>query len=506
MSGRFTLLDGAVLLLYMVGVTVLGIWLGRGQRNARDYFVASGQIPWWAVLFSVVATETSALTFISIPGLAYLSDLTFLQVAVGYLLGRIVVSAVLLPRYIDGKLLTAYSLLEERFGMGARRFASITFMVTRAFADSVRVFATAIPVALIIGPVVAPEHVSTLSILLLGVFTLVYTYHGGMRAVVWTDVIQTGVYVLGGIAALWLLGRGVDGGWSTILGGAAAEGKLRLIDTYAGFDRPHTVLAGLIGGAFLSMASHGTDQLIVQRLLASSGLRDARRALIGSGIAVILQFALFLVVGLGLWSYYQGRPFARPDEIFPTFIIASMPPGLTGLVVAAILAAAMSTVSGSLNSLSAATTHDIYLPLTGKDKDDEGAYRAGRVFTLLWAVVLIGGALLYRAEGTPVVVVALSIASFTYGGLLGGFSLALLWKRATQSDAILGMSVGIAVMTVVVFAARLSEAIPAVAPWLEPISGVAWPWYVLIGTSITMIVGMLSSLLHPAPEAASRPA
>lgn len=499
MSGHFTALDAAVLLAYLVGVTWLGIRLGRGRRTARDYFVASGEIPWWAVMFSVVATETSAITFISIPGLAYLTDLSFLQVTVGYLLGRIVVSAMLLPRYFEGRLVTAYALLEQRFGSATRRFASITFMVTRAFADSVRVFATAIPVAIIIGPVLPPQYVPAASILLLGLFTLVYTYHGGMRAVVWTDVIQTGVYVLGGIAALWLLGRGVDGGWSAILSSAAANGKLRVIDWYTGVDRPHTVMAGLIGGAFLAMASHGTDQLIVQRLMAANGLRDARRALIGSGVAVIAQFALFLFVGLGLWAYYQGRTFASSDQIFPTFIIESMPPGVTGLVVAAILAAAMSTVSGSLNSLSAATTHDIYMPLKGSSVDEEAAFRAGRVFTLLWAVVLIGGALLYRNQGTPVVIVALSIASFTYGGLLGGFSLGLLWPRANQRDAMVGMSVGILVMALVVFAGRISDAIPATAGGLAAFVGIAWPWYVLIGTSITMIVGMLSSLTHPYP-------
>lgn len=499
MSGHFTALDAVVLFAYLVGVTWLGIHLGRGRRTARDYFVASGEIPWWAVMFSVVATETSALTFISIPGVAYLGDLSFLQVTVGYLLGRVVVSAMLLPRYFEGRLVTAYALLEQRFGSATRRFASITFMVTRAFGDSVRVFATAIPVALIIGPVLPPQYVPAASILLLGAFTLVYTYHGGMRAVVWTDVIQTGVYVVGGIAALWLIGRGVDGGWSAILGGAAANGKLRVIDWYPGFDRAHTVWAGLIGGAFLAMASHGTDQLIVQRLMAASGLRDARRALIGSGVAVIAQFALFLFVGLGLWAYYQGRTFARPDEIFPTFIVEGMPPGLTGLVVAAILAAAMSTVSGSLNSLSAATTHDIYVPLTGKSAEDESAFRAGRIFTLLWAIVLIGGALLYRDQGTPVVVVALSIASFTYGGLLGGFALGFLWPRANQRDAMVGMSVGIAVMAVVVFAGRLAAMFPVLAGGLSAFVGIAWPWYVLIGTSITMLVGMLSSVTHPYP-------
>lgn len=496
MSRQFTLLDLVVLVAYM-GITVwLGIWLGRGQKSARDYFVADRAIPWWAILFSVVATETSALTFISIPGLAYLGDFTFLQVACGYLAGRLVVSAVLLPRYMQGELVTAYALLERRFGIATRRLASITFMVTRALGDSVRVFATAIPIGLIMGPVLPPHLVGPVSILILGAFTLLYTYHGGMRAVVWTDVLQTGVYLLGGVAALWLLGQGVEGGWSAILARAGEAGKLRVVDTALVIDRPHTLWAGLLGGAFLAMASHGADQLIVQRLLAANSLRDARRSLIGSGIAVIIQFAMFLFIGIGLWAFYEARQFPKPDEIFPTFIIEVMPPGMTGLVVAAILAAAMSTVSGSINSLAAATTHDIYLPLTGRSADDPGVLRVGKRFTLGWAVILVGGALLYKAQGTPVVVIALSIASFTYGGLLGGFFLGIWWPRAQQRDAITGMSVGIACMAIVVFAKQLGAAYPSLASSLGPFARIAWPWYVLIGTSITVLVGMISSLTH----------
>jgi SSS family transporter len=494
----FTALDLVVLLLYLVGTTALGVWLGRGQKDARDYFVANRAIPWWAILFSVVATETSALTFISIPGLAYLGNLSFLQIAAGYLIGRIVIAYTLLPRYYEGELVTAYALLERRFGLTTRRFASIVFMVTRAFGDSVRVFATAIPIALIIGPIVPTQWVTPLSILILGVFTLIYTYHGGMRAVVWTDVLQTGIYLLGGVAAIILIGQGVEGGWGAIFSDAAAGGKLRVIDTYTGIDRAHTLWAGLVGGAFLSMASHGADQLIVQRLLASSDLRDARRSLIGSGIAVIFQFTLFLIIGIGLFAFYQGQTFPKPDEIFPKFIVEVMPPGLTGLVIAAILAAAMSTVSGALNSLSAATTHDIYLPLTGRSADEPGVLRISKLFVLMWAVILIGGALLYRDSGTPVVVVALSIASFTYGGLLGAFFLAIRWKRARQRDALTGMAVGIAVMTFIVFARQLSAAYPGVADTLGPFARIAWPWYVLIGTTITMTVGILSSLTHPA--------
>lgn len=490
-------LDFVVIFAYLVGITLLGMYVGRKQRDAKDYFVADREIPWWAVMFSIVASETSALTFISIPGLAYGGDLGFLEVAVGYLVGRIALAHTLLPRYYNGNLVTAYALLETRFGLGTRRFTSIVFMATRGMADSVRVFATAVPIALIIGPLLPRAAVMPVAVLVLGTLTILYTIKGGMRAVVWTEIVQASVYLFGGISAVVIAGHLTPGGWGAIIPAASAAGKLKMVSWYTGFDRPHTMFAGIIGGGFLSMASHGADQLIVQRLLSARSLRAAQAAVIGSGIAVIIQFALFLMLGVGLWGFYQGKKFPIPDSIFPTFIVDQMPHGLVGLLLAAVLAATMSTHSGAINSLAAAATHDIYLPLTKRAPDDPRTLRVGRIFALLWGIVLTGGALLFpQNTTTPVVVVALSIASFTYGALLGGFFLAIFWRRARQPDAILGMSVGIAAMSFIVFAKQISAAIPAWADALHPVSTIAWPWYVLIGTTITLSVGILSSLTH----------
>lgn len=492
---NFTALDFFVLVLYLAGTTALGLWIGRRQKSANDYFIAERSIPWWAVMFSVVASETSALTFISIPGLAYATNLGFLQVVAGYILGRIVVALVLLPRYYKGELVTAYTLLEKRFGLATRRFTSIVFMVTRAVADSVRVFATAIPIALILEGTVPSSYVKPLAILILGVLTIIYTYKGGMKAVVWTELLQASVYILGGISAVVLLGQ-LAGGWGHIVDVASLAGKLKVLDFDVTLSKPHTVWAGLIGGAFLSMASHGADQLIVQRLLTARSLRDSQKAIIGSGFVVFAQFTLFLFVGIGLFVLYGGKTFATPDSIFPTFILEHMPPGLVGLILAAILAATMSTHSGAINSLAAATTHDIYLPLTGRSANDDATLRFGKLSALVWGIVLTGGALLYKEQGTPVVVVALSIASFTYGALLGGFFLGILWRRAIQRDAILGMAVAIVIMAFIVFAKQLIPVFPAMTPTLTKLGKIAWPWYVLIGTSITLIVGIVSSSTH----------
>ncbi len=496
-------LDFVVIIAYLIGITLLGVYVGRRQRDSKDYFVADREIPWWAVMFSIVASETSALTFISVPGLAYMTNLGFLQIALGYLVGRIALAYTLLPRYYEGNLVTAYALLEQRFGLATRRFTSIVFMATRGMADSVRVFATAVPIAIILGPMLPQAAVMPVAVLVLGTLTVLYTIKGGMRAVVWTEIVQASVYLFGGIAAVVLVGMLVHGGWGAILPQAAAAGKLRAFKWYTGFDDANTFLAGVLGGAFLSMASHGADQLIVQRLLSARSLKSAQAAVIGSGVAVIIQFALFLVLGVGLWSFYGNRKFATPDAIFPTFIVEHMPHGLLGLLLAAILAATMSTHSGAINSLAAASTHDIYLPLTGRSADDPRTLRVGRWFALLWGIVLTGGALLFpQNQQTPVVVIALSIASFTYGGLLGGFFLAIFWRRAVQRDAILGMSVGIAAMSLIVFAKQISAAVPALAPDLASASKIAYPWYVLIGTDITMFVGILSSFTHRQESAA----
>ncbi|MFI5231537.1 MAG: sodium:solute symporter [Gemmatimonadales bacterium] len=496
-ASGFGAVDFAVLVAYLAGTTALGVWLGRNQKDAQKYFVADRSLPWWAVMFSIVASETSALTFISFPGIAYAGNLGYLQICAGYIVGRVVVAFVLLPRYFDGKLVTAYTLLETRFGPETRRFASIVFMGTRALADSVRVFATAIPIALIMGPVLPRQYLMPSAILVLGALTIAYTWRGGMRAVVWTELLQAAVYLTGGICAIVLLGDAVHGGWGTILSQAGPAGKLKSVSLYTGFDQPYTLFAGIIGGGFLAIGSHGTDQLIVQRLLSARSLKDAQRAIIGSGLVVFVQIALFLTVGLGLWALYAGRAFATPDAIFPTFILEHMPRGLLGLIVAAIVAATMSTHSGAINSLAAATTIDIWVPLRRRPPTEAATFRAGRLFALMWGVVLTGGALLYPESQTPVVVVALSIASFTYGALIGAFFLGIYNARARQRDAILGMAVGIVAMAVVVFAKQLGTAFPSVAAALGPFTNIAWPWYVLIGTTITLLVGTLSAMRNP---------
>ncbi|HET9985106.1 MAG TPA: sodium:solute symporter [Longimicrobiales bacterium] len=481
-QGALLGLDIAIVVIYVIGVTAFGTWLGRRQKDARDYFLADRNIPWWAVCFSVVATETSVLTFISVPATAYTTDMWMLQLTFGYLLGRIVIAAVLLPGYFRGDFATAYQLLERRFGGSTRRFASITFMVTRALASSVRLFATAIPIKIVTG---LPY---TWAILITGVVTLVYTYYGGLRAVVWVDVIQMFIFLAGALGALFVLLELVPGGWDGFVAAAAPAHKLRVLHLDGGFANTNWFFTGAVGGAFLSMASHGADHLIVQRLLAAPSLRDARKAIVASGVWIMGQFALFLLVGIGLYAFYHGRPFAPADEVLPRFILEGLPAGVSGIVIAGIFSVAMSSEASALNSLASSLTHDIYAPLAGKVGDEHALMRAGRRFTLLWGVILVGGAILFQfmKQDTPIVIIALQIASFTYGGLLGGFLLGLLSKRARQPDAILGMAVAIVVMGAW-WAAQQFQIIPKL---VDPL------WFSLIGSAITVGVGTLSAAVR----------
>jgi solute:Na+ symporter, SSS family len=466
-------LDLAIIAVYLAGITLFGLRFRKRQRSLRDYFLADRNIPWWAIALSIVAAETSTLTIISIPGLAYDTNLTFLQVVLGYLVGRVIISFVLLPHYFRGDLYTAYELIERRFGRRLRSLTAGLFLVTRAAAEGVRVYAVSIVVALAFGTG------EIASIAIITALTLIYTFEGGLAAVIWTDVVQTFIYVGGTLVGLLMIIHLVPGGWPAIHDIATGAGKLRVFDFKPDFWRPYTFWAGLLGGAFLTTASHGTDQLIVQRLLAARNQRQSVTALLSSGVAILFQFALFLMIGVMLFAYYRAPSsiFGRADKIFPTFIVTRMPHGISGLLIAAILAAAMSNLSAALNSLASTSMIDFYLRRKPQI-DERRQLQFSRLATLAWALVLFGLALLSLRKVGRVVEVGLQIASVAYGALLGVFLLGVLTRRASQSGAIFGMLCGFGVELYI---------------WLG--TRVPWTWYVLIGTVVTFAVGYGASLL-----------
>jgi SSS family transporter len=483
-------IDLALIAVYLISITLFGLSFRSKKtsdgRSLKSYFLADQSIPWWAIALSIVSAETSTLTIISIPGLAFGGDFGFLQVVFGYMIGRIVVAAIFLPKYFQGEMLTAYQLIDRRFGPTLHKVTALLFLLTRAAAEGVRVFAVSIVVGIAIGTR------DVLSIAIISALTLLYTFEGGMAAVIWTDVVQMIIYIGGTIVAIATLGTHVPGGWSQIHEVAAAAGKFHLFHFALNLTETYTFWAGLIGGTFLTMASHGTDQLMVQRMLAARNLRQSIVALLSSGVVILLQFTLFLFIGAGLFVFYGLHPavFASADRIFPTFIVREMPMGVAGLLVAAILAAAMSNLSAALNSLSSTTVVDFYMHWR-PEADDRERMLISRSSTVIWAFVLFAIAVYSVHAGGKghVVEIGLSIASVAYGALLGVFLLGTLTRYATQTGAILGMLAGFSLNILL---------------WLHPtpltlgpitIPHVAWTWYVFIGAVVTFAIGTIASFI-----------
>ena len=482
--------DAAVLVAYLAGVVAFGFLVGRRQRTIQDYFVGGHRLPAWAILGSIVATETSTVTFISVPGVAFAGNYTFLQLVFGYVLGRLIVSLLFMTGYFRGEILTVYQLLGSRFGGATRRLASGVFLATRTLADGFRLFATAIVLAALLEAAGADGHPTSLlvlSILIISAFTVVYTYVGGMTAVVWTDVAQLVVYLVGAGAAAVVLLDAIPGGWAGVVATAAPLGKFTVIDLTWDLTRSYTIWSGVIGGMFLTTATHGTDQMMVQRYLCAQSLGKARAALIASGLVVFVQFMLFLAIGTMLYVFYTTQAPAEmaaftidgvvaTDRVFPHFIVRHLPVGLVGLVLAAILAAAMSTLSSSLNSSAAAAMGDFWLPKYGARASAARQLAWSRALTVLFVALQAGAAMTAIALSRRVVDEVLGLAAFTGGVILGVFLLGVLTTRVRERGALAGVAAGTLVMLMVKFGTAIS-----------------WQWYVLIGALATAGSGVLAS-------------
>ena len=470
-----SLIDYVIIIVFMGGVFIAGTLLGRGVTNIKGYFSANNDLPWWAVMLSIVAAETSVLTFLSIPGLAYLGNFSFLQVCMGYIVGRVIISFVLLPMYSGGKFITVYQAITEKAGVPMQRVMSITFMFTRLLADGVRLFAVAIPLSMITGLSFMQ------SIWILGIVTIFYTWFGGIRAVVWMDVAQWVIYISAGIIALWV-GSKILPDISNSLSIVLEQGKAQIFDWKFSL-KGYNIFSGVIGGAMLSMASHGTDQLIVQRVLSCKNMKDSRKALIGSGVVVFFQFALFMIIGLMMYMVWNGASLGmlglhKPDALFTKFIIENLPPVVKGIAVAGIFAAAMSTLSGSLSSLSSSTIVDILKPIFKDKIDDKKLLYYGRIATLSWGILMVGGASLFRNINNPLIEIGLSVASFTYGGMLGVFILVRFFKKVETWQYMVSFFGAIITM---IFVIKFTE--------------IHWTWYVLIGNLATIIIEQITVLI-----------
>jgi SSS family transporter len=475
----FSWIDLAVVIIYIIAITAFGARFRKGQRTLRDYFLGGRRLPWWAITLSIVCAETSILTIISTPGISYGSNLGFLQLVFGYLLARVVVSFLFIPRYFAGELYTAYQLIERRFGHALRLFTAGLFIITRALAEGVRVFAISVVIAIIFKTGVAA------SLVIIFVLTLLYTLEGGLTAVIWTDVIQLTIYLTGTVVALFVALHTLPGGWGEVLRSAQAAGvKFTVFNFHFNWHQPYLFWTGMIGGMFLNTASHGTDQLVVQQLLAARTRRQSQGALLASGVVVLLQFSLFLVVGVVLYAFYQhfppSVPFRRPDQIYPTFVITRLPVGLCGLLTAAILAAGMANLSAALNSLASSSVMDFYKPFARPDADDAHYLRVSRLATLIWGAVIITIALGAQYLQRSALELALTVASIPYGSMLGIFLLGVLTRRATSRGALTGALCALATLAYVMQS-----------------TSIAWTWYVAFGAVITFVVGLATSWAAP---------
>src|SRR5690242_8510858 len=477
-------LDLAIVIAYLLAVTALGMRFRRGKKDiaksdresvSLDYFLGGRTAPWWALALSIVATETSTLTIIGTPAIAYAGNMAFIQLVIGYLIGRVLIVLLLLPGYFRGQFLTAYALIEKRFGQKMRAVAASTFLITRAIAEGVRVSAIALVVSVVLG---TSEHLAVIIVIAL---TILYTFEGGMTAVIWTDVAQLLVYLTGSAVTFFVLLHRIPGGWSEVTQVAAAAGhKLQVLDFAWNPSTKYTFWSGVIGGAFLTMATHGTDQIIVQRLLAAKTERASRGALLASGVIVLIQFIVFLLIGVLLYVFAQHSPLLTPgertDRVLPLFLVREMPVGLAGLLLASIVAVAMSNVSGSLNSLAASSVLD-FAKLRGRSIDTRRFLRVSRGMTLVWGFVLMGFGFV---KWGPLLETGLTVASLPFGSLLGLFLLGTFDLGANALGALVGMFAGLAVVLSVF-----------------QFTKVAFTWFFLIGAVATFAVGsMVSRMAH----------
>lgn len=479
---RLHWIDLAIVVLYLAGVVGSGFYFSARQQSTAQYFLGGHEVPWWAISASIVATETSTVTFISVPGIAYAAqgDFRFLQIVFGYLVARVVISLLFMPAYFRRELVTVYELLQARFGQAVKALAASLFVVMRTVADGVRLLLTGFVLAAVVQSLHLADKAVSGSVIGIGLVMIVFTLYGGIEAIVWVEVVQLGIYIGGALAAAIVLLRDIPGGFSAAVDLGRQFHKFRVFDFSLDITRTYTFWSGVIGGAFLTMSTHGTDQYMVQRYLCTDRARKASMALLLSGVIVLLQFIGFLFIGVLLFSYYRpdhltayakagsAAPFVAADQVFPDFITNHLPTGLSGLVVAAIFAAAMSS---SLNSIAATVVADLYKPLA-PGRDDRHYLRISRWVTVLAGIVQIAVGVAMEHTAKSALSTVLAIASLINGPILGVFLLGAL-KRGGRVSAFAGMLTGIAVISYVAFATK-----------------VAWPWYTLIGSMTTLLLGL----------------
>ncbi len=524
MNQYFNFGDWTVIVVYLLVVVGLGLWFGKDQRTTRDYFLGSRNVPWWGISLSIVAAETSALTIIGVPAMAYGTDLAFVQMVVGYVVARVIIAIFLVPHYFRGEIYSPYQLFTDRFGRSAGQTAAGLFLVSETLAAGVRVYVASIPVKLMLGDKLlglgTGDPILGAIVVFVGL-SLLYTYVGGVKAVIWTDVLQFGLFLVGGAYALVYIPSLIDGGLSQVLSQAAAGAKLHWLNITPAphtstlsfiLGAPFNVWMGLLGGTVLGLSTHGAEQLIVQRVLACKSVADGRKAILLSATLILPLFLIFLLVGTMLWVFYQHHPFRIPlpepkpgsgikanDFIFPIFMITEVPHVLKGFLIVAILSAAMSSVSSALTSLASVSTMDFVKPWSPQ-KDENSLLRFSKISTVFWAALLTTTAYLSR-QVSFVLNAAFSLRGLTSGALVGGLILTLAWRKGRAVPVVTAMLVALAVMVGI-------ETFPNLPLtkvfWMKHVgTEIFWPWYTLIGAVVTIVAAMVVQRFNNPPASLS---
>jgi SSS family solute:Na+ symporter len=504
--------DWLIILFYLAGIISLGAWFGKDQRNTRDYFLGSRNLPWWGIGFSIVAAETSALTIIGVPAMAFGGDIAFVQMVIGYVLARVILTIIMVPHYFKGEIYSPYQLFANTFGEAGRKTSAGMFLIGETLAAGVRVYVASIPVKLMLGDKILALGTGDPilgSIILFVALSLIYTYIGGIKAVIWTDAVQFALFLIGGLFALFYIPSLMDGAFAK----AAAAGKFHWLNvlpppgiSWKNFllGSPFNIWMGVIGGTVLTMSTHGAEQLIVQRVLACRNVRDGRKALLLSAACVLPLFLIFLLVGALLWSFYQTHPLQIPlpevkkgsgiganDFIFPIFIMTETPHVLKGFLIVAILSAAMSSVSSALTALASVSTMD-FVKHSLRGRSEQFYLRFSKISTVVWALILIFIAYLSR-EATFVLNLAFSLRGLTGGALLGGLLLAVFWKKSRATPVVVGMLTALAFMALVEFFPKMDATKNFWQHWVGV--EIFWPWFTLIGASVTLLVAWTIRIL-----------
>lgn len=531
-SSKFGKLDWAVIAGYLIFTTILGAILAGRQATIRDFFLGGRKLPWIAVFGSIVATEFSAASFLVAPAIAFRTDLTYLQLAIGTILARVIIGIFFVPAYFKREIYSPYDYIGDRLGDRARKITTLLFVIGAVLAQGARIYIAALAVHYTVGTDIYR------SIILMMAFSIAWTWIGGIRTVIWTDFMQFILFTVGAVVAFLYVGCSVEGGFPQIFREALAAGKLHLVDTTFDTKTAYTLWCGLFATVWLTLASHGTDQLNAQRMFTCRNAGDARKAIIWSSSAQLITLMLVLI-GAGLYVYYQHNPLNAagqeslkqyPDVIFAIFIVDVLPRGVSGLVMAAIFAAAISTIESALAALAQATQANIPASLRARLNTPAREVVASRFLVIAWGVALTAFAMycdVLRQRYNDLIQFALAIAAYTYGGLLGTFLLAFLPTRRNDLGLIWG--VPLAMLTVfalqwhsswathvLVFAAGILMGTALVVLWRKPVKVacitcvlaallwvvfvagrtvpadraiLVWPWHFPIGTAITFVVG-----------------